>query len=396
MTRPEGVMLFGLAAACAVAVKAARRERVVTRDEVRWAAAFVGLYAPYFAWRYWYYGDLLPNTAYVKTGGAPPGRYLAELHAQGAYYVWQWATQSKAVYVAPLAIAGAVRPGAAAAAAAAEPAAGPRFRAFGAFALTVVAVYLVYAWRVGGDFMGLHRFVMPLFVLVALLVSFGIGWAVELVPAAQRRAGSVVAVALVLGGFAWSQALLSRASLEPRADRGIDRPGYLKLYADNRGAIGRALAPLVHVDELSWVGGVGVQPYYGRMRAYDVFGLVSRRVAHEVPPSRPRPGHQKWAPAEMVLATDPTFIFYCYSIHPDRGTGGLCGEAGFFQARGYEACTIFVPGAQNEGIHDRRKLAADTRGRCDPRAGGSPERCGMYYTFLKKKGREFPCVEHGG
>ena len=355
LTRPEGVLLFGLAVVHRAAWNAIAERRVLPRrDEWLWGAAFLAVYVPYFAWRVWYYGDLLPNTAYVKTGGTPSAAYTAAMHKQGAYYVWQWATQSKALWAAPLALVAAAKQ-----------------RRFASLALLVVAVYLGYTWRVGGDFMGLHRFVMPLFVLVALLAGLGAAeLATLLVPRVRLpRAGVLVGVALatlVVVPFAISQVRLSRASLVPRADSGIDRPGYLELYARDRGAIGARLRELgLREDELSWVGGVGVQPYFGRMRAYDVFGLVSRQVAHEVPPTRPRPGHQKWAPARMVLATDPSFIFYCYQMHRNPAQYSLCGEAAYFGAHGYEACTIHVPGLRESG---------------------------EYYTFLKKKERDFPCL----
>jgi arabinofuranosyltransferase len=348
MTRPEGNLLFALAV---IFHFASQRRLLPRRDELRWGAAFLVPALSFFAWRWWYYGDLLPNTFYVKTGGAPPPGYAAKMLSQGAFYVWQWATDSRAIYAAPLALAAFVSVHA-------------RVRRFAAFAWLVVAVYLLYTWRIGGDFMGLHRFVMPLFVLFALLTAFGLGALFGRVPRLATPARIVLAAAL-LGGFGFSQIRVSRAALVTKADRGIDRPGYLALYAHDRALLGKALAPLVRPDELSWVGGAGVQPYFGRMRSYDVFGLVSRQVAHEVPPTRPRPGHQKWAPPALVLATNPTFVFHCYALHRAADQYQLCGDAGAFLARGYETCTIHVPGLREMG---------------------------EYYTFLKKKDREFPCL----
>ena len=118
------------------------------------------------------------------------------------------------------------------------------------------------------------------------------------------------------------------------------------------------------------------------MRAHDVFGLVSHRVAHEVAPTNPRPGHQKWAPANLVLEQQPTFIFHCYSLHTQPETGGLCGEAPTFLARGYEPCTLFVPGARREDLFNVQELAVD-----------AATRPGMYYTFVKRVNRAFPCLE---
>ncbi len=91
-----------------------------------------------------------------------------------------------------------------------------KHRRFGWLALAIVVAYLVYAVWVGGDFMGLGRFIMPATVLVLCLASLGVlalpRWALALfIP------------------WAVSQAFLTRAALEPVADHRIDRPGYLGL-----------------------------------------------------------------------------------------------------------------------------------------------------------------------
>lgn len=353
LTRPEGILVFGVAVLHRFATNlAAERRLLPRRDEWLWGAAFLAVYAPYFALRWWYYGYPLPNTAYVKTGFEVSDAYAAKMAKQGRYYVWQWASQSKAIWAAPLALLGVWRH--------------PRF---GSLVLALTGVYLYYAYSVGGDFMGLHRFVMPLFVTTALLAALGLVQLREWLPRLPA-AGAVALAVVVAGFFGTSQSRLSRASQVAKDDSGIDRPGYLKQYADDRALVGKALRPLIRPHELSFVGGVGVQPYYGRMRAFDVFGLVSERVAHEVPPTRPRAGHQKWAPKELVLAHRPTYIFYVYELHahPDRHGWNSPSEAAWFMARGYEACTIAVPGA-------RPQVA--------------------YYSFLKaKRRRDFPCLNH--
>lgn len=328
LTRPEGALVTAVAGGWRLA-----RRRGIGRDDVLWGATFLAVWAPWFAWRWWYYGWPFPNTFYVKAGGAPPPGYASEMRRQGLFYVWQWLYQSRALFAIPL-VAFGVR----------------RQRGIGAFCLLLTAVYLGYTFSVGGDFMGLHRFVMPLFVTTALLTAIGL----ESLP--RARVPLTAAVFLV---FAASQAVLTKNSLIPTADRGIDRPGYLAQYAHDRGLLGMALAPRLHPDDFSVMGGAGVQPYYARMRGFDIFGLVSEDVAHNEPPVRPRPGHQKWATPERVLKYNPTFLFYCYALHKNPSRYQLCGEAGWFMERGYEPVTLFVPGVKD----------------------------GEYYTFLKRKDR---------
>jgi arabinofuranosyltransferase len=349
LTRPEGVLVVAVAGAHWLACNLVGQRRLrPRRPELVWAGCFLALYLPYFAWRWWYYGWPFPNTYYVKAGSAPSAEYGRQLLAHGLYYVWQWAVQSKAIYAVPLAAAAVWKH--------------PRF---GSFALALTAAYLAYAAKVGGDFMGLHRFVMPLFITTAVLAGIG---AAVLADLARARApgGHVVAVAAALAAlaaFGYSQIRLDREAQVARADNGIDRPGYLRLYAHDRELLGKALAPHIRPDDFSIVGGVGVQPYYARMRAIDVFGLVSEDVAHNEPPTNPRPGHQKWAHAERLLAYHPSFVFHCYSLHRLPDDYALCGEAGIFERAGYEPVTIHVPGLRERG---------------------------EYYTFLKRKDRAWP------
>jgi hypothetical protein len=75
----------------------------------------------------------------------------------------------------------------------------PRFVLAAACSLLAVG-YLAYTISVGGDFMGLHRFVMPVFVAMAIAVTLGLHWVMR--PAA--RAGKLAPSLL---GFVGATAL---------------------------------------------------------------------------------------------------------------------------------------------------------------------------------------------
>lgn len=358
MTRPEGPLIAAVLGATWIAHRvlvwrADRRVGFPLRDELIAAACFLLLWGPWFAWRWHYYGWPFPNTYYVKAAGpwADP-RHAAQMTDHGRYYVWVWLQQTRALYALPVIAAGLVliRPRT------------PRFVLAVACA-GLAAFYVPYAISVGGDFMGLHRFIMPLFVVAA--IGLALGLEALATRFAAPRAGAVVAVALCVG-FAITQWQLTAASLRPgnyANDRGIDTPAFLIAYTEDRAAIGRALAPCLRPDDFSIVGGAGAQPYLGRMRAIDVFGLVSERIAHESPRIRPRAGHTKWGSDELLASYDPTFVFSCYRLHRTAAQPQLpC--AGFWTARGFEHVTLHVPGLVEQG---------------------------EYYTFLAKKARAFRC-----
>jgi arabinofuranosyltransferase len=262
----------------------------------RWAAAtFLALWAPWLAWRLWYYGWPFPNTYYVKAHGPwQPPALAAEMWKNGAYYLTVWLRQCGLVWAWPLVLAGAVR----------ALRRGPRRAPAAAMAAFVVA-YLAYTVSVGGDFMGLHRFILPVFPAVALATALGARALARLrrsPPAAQGVARAALAAALalaLLAAFAVQQARLSSASLRWGnfgADRGlIDTPAFLIAYTEDRAAIGRALRPCLTAADFSVVGGAGAQPYEARMRAIDVLAWcpiaspIARRARARAPatPSGP-------------------------------------------------------------------------------------------------------------
>lgn len=358
LTRPEGLLVTAVVGAHRVGFMLARDRRIrPSRDELWCAAWFLAIWVPYFAWRWWYYGYPLPNTYYVKAAGETTARYREELRAKGWHYVWTWASQTGIVWAAPVAVVGAL----------VAPLRSRRLY-FGTLAVAITGVYLAYTVRVGGDFMGLHRFVMPLFVLGAVAVALGVRWLADWVPAgAPRTAAALVAVAALLGVHGVRQARLTRRMTDTnnlRSDAGIDTPAYLALYARDRAIIGKHMQPCMRDDDFSILGGAGAKPYYGRMRGIDVFGLVSARVAHEVPPTQPRPGHNKWAPDKMLLEMEPTFVFSCYSLHRDPSRPQFNCNPAFWERNGYERATLYIPGLQERG---------------------------EYYTFMVRKDRAFEC-----
>ena len=90
MTRPEGLLVtfaVGL-------FQLVRRRFRLRRDDLVLAAMFLALFAPFFAWRWWYYGWPFPNTYYVKAAGPVIGAYHERMRAIGLYYVWQFARDS--------------------------------------------------------------------------------------------------------------------------------------------------------------------------------------------------------------------------------------------------------------------------------------------------------------
>jgi hypothetical protein len=356
MTRPEGLLVAGVLGLHRLGINLIRDRRLITtNDQLACIGGFLLLWAPWFLWRWWYYGYPFPNTYYVKAAGEAPDKYYSQLRANGLSYVKQWAFQSNAIWAAPLALGAMI--------------AKPHSRRFVA-ATSMVAlavVYLAYTIKVGGDFMGLHRFLMPLFPVVMLLLVFAVKAGIDRCADSCPQPAALIAAAVIVAAFAITQLSLTKEQTRWgnwKAPHGIDPPAYLKAYTDDRAAIGKHMKQCFEKDDFSIVGGAGAQPYFAHMRGIDVFGLVSADIAHNVKPTRPRAGHNKWAPDSLLAKYEPEFVFSCYSIHKTKDNYRLNCRPAFWKSRGYELVTLEIPALKQQGT---------------------------FYTFLKRKDRKFEC-----
>lgn len=342
LTRPEGNLFFALA--CAWRLGQLLRGRCwPCRRDLAWLGLFLVLVGPHLVWRHHYYGWWLPNTFYIKSSGG------VAAWQRGAYYLGRLFEQHAVWALIVLAAAALWR-------------AGARARRLAGWSLIVSAIFFAYIVSVGGDFMGLFRFALPVAPLLALPAVLGLRAAWRPIEEHVRFSTALVA-AVLLGLFVWHVVGVDRAALVPTADRGIDTPGYLRRYTANRAAIGKWFARYAQPDDYAVVGGAGAQVYYSGIRSLDCFGLSDEYIAHRVRASDHRPGHEKYAPLDYQLSKRPTIItsnYYRIGSAPvtppdDRD----------WRRRGYHYVNVEVPG-----------LVEDDHGR---RAG--------WYTFLKRMDR---------
>ena len=360
MTRPEGLLLAAVIGAAALVENLRATPRtlasVVPPAQLATLATFLALWLPWLAWRLWYYGWPFPNTYYVKAHGPwQPPQLAAEMWRNGAYYLWVWVRQTGLVWAAPLLVVGLAVAGRG----------HLRWRALAPL-LGFAAVYLAYTVSVGGDFMGLHRFIMPVFAVAALAFTAALRGLAERVwpqPASRRPLGAaLVCFAVFLGA---QQLVTSRAVRWGNfdAERGIDTPAFLIAYTEDRAAIGKAMRGCFAEGDFSLVGGAGAQPYFGRMRAVDVFGLVSEDVAHRAPRIRARAGHTKFASDALQAELAPTFVFSCYALHREPAPPPLPCAAPWL-GRGFEIVTMHVPALRQLGTYYSFLVARQRRFQC--------------------------------
>lgn len=293
MTRPEGVLCVPWM--LAVLRRRGRSWRFVARE----AAAFALVFGAYFACRWAWYGDLLPNTFYAKSGGDPMlftrgWEEVAHFFASNGGWVWLLAIPALVV---------------------------PAWRG-AAFAVAGVPVLRVafVLWS-GGAWMGRDRFLVPAVPFLFLLLAMGARVAV-------RRAGTVATavvllVALMGGWLRWPA----------ERDRALGygdglRAGHARLGAD--------VNAHTSADAVIAIDDAGIVPLLAERQAVDMLGLNDRHIAHL--PGRFADKHD----VGYVLGRRPDLVVLLTTMpHDSVPVFRLAGHRALFQATAFRDSFAF-------------------------------------------------------
>ena len=280
LTRPEGLLYGGVAVLLRLWSLWQERRWPARRDWVR-AALLIGIVVTYFAWRYNYYGYLLPNTVYAKSMGLHPRAPL-----EGFYYLYEsvMALGGVALIVLPVAMLLDQR----------------RWHVAERYWLSASGALALFMLISGGDWMLFNRFAVHGLPLLFLAVEAGL---VRLGQLWQRR-WLLPLVMSVLVAFALVRSiegvLISSRVLQPS-----DQFGTAATYL---------AAQEWDTDDAIAVTDAGYLPYALPLdvRVIDMVGLTDGHIAHldpEFPGGLLGRGDAfgKWDP-DYVLAQQPRYI----------------------------------------------------------------------------------------
>jgi hypothetical protein len=294
LSRTEGIFWGGVLLALGALVRWRQGERGVTRPFAIAAAVLLVPMLGYTAWRGWWFGSLVSNTALVKAhfglGSLVRGlKYLAMY--QLTFLAWL-----------PL-LAGLV----------------PAVRREQAAGLAIAAMgvaFPLYGVLIGGDFMPMGRVFVAGLPFLYLLLAF----ALERLSVSTTL--SVVSTVTMLGllpglGDVHLVPLPIREALHFRTtDREflteLGRWENMKENTDGFLLRGRAIHDYASPDDTLVGQAVGAVGYASDLFMYDCYGLVTREVAElPVDPNAGwdhSPGHDKEVPAEYFVKYKPTYL----------------------------------------------------------------------------------------
>jgi len=276
LTRPEG-----LAIAAILFVDLLRR-RPGARAAALWLLPLAAGYVPYFIWRYSYYGYLLPNTFYAKTGGGLS--HVARGLAYAKSYFVSAGGWLHVFALVPLALG----------------------RRKWGLLLVVCGLYTLYIVMVGGDGLAMHRFFVPIIPLLFLLVAGGLDEAVGRLGASRGRVVGTAAVAVVIAAGVLTTFYPSISSSE----KDFVTQDRIRVQG-NWVPIGKWLKGYAEPGESIAVTAAGALPYYSGLYTIDMLGINDVHIAHrKMPPGAAGiAGHEKYD-MEYVLSRRPTYIFH--------------------------------------------------------------------------------------
>lgn len=307
MTRPDGVVFLAAALAHAGIFSLLYRgdgsHHRPTPNATLMLLAFLVLYLPYFAWRYSYYGAILPNTFYAKVG-TEMASTLPRFVLRGTNYSWLFLADYGLVpIIAAILVFNALiwRPR------------GtmsihrkPSFES--SFLLLQIAACLSFVIYVGGDQLVMHRFFVPILPAIYLLTMRGL---CEVFP--READGPVFRIsrnrrfliaAACMGGIVLT-CLPSLVGREHHRVFNVEKP------ADaDRKIVGKWLEERVGEDTKIAIVPAGIIPFYSGLETIDLVGLNDKHIARTEAAGlgRGEPGHEKHNSA-YVLQKRPDMLF---------------------------------------------------------------------------------------
>lgn len=326
LTRPEGLLITALVLA----------ERLMTKRRAAWRnfifplLAFAAIYLPYFAWRFTYYGYLLPNTFYTKVGAN------SEQIARGLAYLKD--------FLSPAFLIGAI---------ALIPFLTLRwFRNYRKLSIIpiVLLLYTAYIIAVGGDIMPAFRFFTPLLPMLCLLA----GISLTSLPGPKK--------AVAIAGIVFSLAVVAYNLHEIKHDRYIHH----KIKIDQVAARGREVGIWLRLNSRSnavlATNTAGSIPYFSRLKTIDMLGLNDVHIAHRpiADMGKGSAGHEK-GDGVYVLSRRPDYIHMGSSLGSVRPDHDFIGDEEIFAQplfhRLYELRTVPLPSGMILNIYSKKRKA---------------------------------------
>ena len=284
LVRPEGVFLFLITAAYHFFYSQWFKNNSF-RKYCFWLIPFIIMYGIYSYWRFYYFGYIFPNTYYAKTGGGIHQILRGLNYFSGFFLYTIWPVL--ALIVLPFC---------------------REVRTSVLYLLLLILSYLGYVILIGGDFLGMFRFFVPLLPLMAITAQEGFIALVQVIfklishPFMKKVAATICLLALIF--LIAKSARLSFDSDESRLIR------FHQIVVNDQTAVGKWLRKNALPHESIAVIAIGAISYYSELTSIDRLGLTDSYIAHTEMEHMGKglAGHEK-RNFGYILSRKPTYFF---------------------------------------------------------------------------------------
>jgi len=304
LTRPEGNLVFAVTVLHKITYtlkvnknNSANKANLFDKNNLIWLGAYVIPALIYMAWRYSYYGYLLPNTFYAKTGSS------IEYFSTGLDYTWTF-LKSYGFYGLFLLIALYTLTSK------------EKFYSY-LYLVMIFVIFSIYVIFVGGDVLRPNRFFVPVMPVFFILVQEGLAMLTELFDKKREMAlGALVGIAVIAGTSYYTYSnekdvIKGYSELEKGlVEKMKGTAGWLKAKQTQNGK------PLTVAATT-----IGAISYYSDVILIDMLGLTDKEVAHNPKPipeisSKDVGWRERNYNVEYIMSRKPDYIYFSTGIKP--------------------------------------------------------------------------------
>ena len=311
------------------------KKKVEARNLLLWSLPFLTLFLLYFIWRWSYYGKAFPNTFYIKVAGAA-------YYQQGFSYLlsfverfWIW------FMIIPLFFLGKAMK------------LNTKLGTTVLYFTSMILVFSCYVVYVGGDFMDMFRFFVPILPFFFFLIQEGFRGLYSYpgpVSNRKQRMSLMVTEILLVGLTLFVLVSPSKEANQIWHRKDIDSIGLSRENVRLWSKVGLMFKEMAKPGETLSTSAAGAIPYYSELYTIDELGLTLASIGDLRERTVHRAGHSKRVTDEFLLSKRPTYFVGHPKLYddfqPSRGVWGFFSEV--FLRHGYNPMVYKVKISQDE------------------------------------------------
>ncbi len=305
LTRPEGNLIFAVTILHKIIYTLKHKKtdissnvnKLISKNNLLWIGMYFVPALIFMIWRYSYYGYLMPNTFYAKTGTS------MEYFSTGLDYTWTF-LRSYGFYglFALIALYTLTSK--------------ERFYSY-LYLVMIFVVFTLYVIFVGGDVLRPNRFFVPIMPVFFILVQEGLAMLTELFDKKREMVIGAIVGILIIGGSSYytysneAQVLKGYADLEKGL---VEKMKITANWLKNKQV--QSGKPLTVAATT-----IGAISYYSDVILIDMLGLTDKEVAHNPKPipeisSKEVGWRERNYNVDYILSRKPDFIYFSTGIKP--------------------------------------------------------------------------------